>query len=78
MKKAAETDPAIGRRVRLFQYRVPEEFYDYQADPDALHNLIDDPQHADHILTLKKALLAHLKQTEDPLAPVFSQRVPTS
>src|SRR5439155_13533050 len=43
MKKAAATNPAIDARVQLLVHRVPEELYDFQADPDCLHNLIDEP-----------------------------------
>ncbi|MEL7338800.1 MAG: sulfatase-like hydrolase/transferase, partial [Planctomycetota bacterium] len=42
MKMVAETDPAIAKRLELFRHGVVEEFYDYQNDPDALVNLIND------------------------------------
>ena len=40
---------AIEKRVALFLYRVVEEFYDLENDPDALHNLIDDPAYAGEV-----------------------------
>jgi N-sulfoglucosamine sulfohydrolase len=43
MKKAASENKKIEERVYMFQYRVVEEFYDFSTDPDALHNLINDP-----------------------------------
>jgi N-sulfoglucosamine sulfohydrolase len=46
MKQAAATQPAIDARVRMIQYRVPEELYDLVNDPSALHNLIEDPKYA--------------------------------
>ena len=33
MIKAAETDPEIAKRVELYKYRVPEEFYDFKKIP---------------------------------------------
>ena len=47
MRQAAATNPAIDARVKLLEYRVPEEFYDLKKDPSSLHNLIDDPQYQD-------------------------------
>lgn len=41
MVAAAEKDAEVAERVKFYQLRAPEEFYDLQADPDALHNLID-------------------------------------
>lgn len=49
MVKVAEEDPAVAERVKLFQYRVPEEFYDLENDPNALDNLIDDPEYSGEI-----------------------------
>ena len=56
MRAAAETDPLIAERVRLFLYRVPEEFYDFENDPDALHNLIDKPGYENEIQSLRDEL----------------------
>jgi N-sulfoglucosamine sulfohydrolase len=71
MRRAAATDPAIAARVKLFQYRVPEELYDYEKDPDALHNLVDDPQYAPVLQRQRQRMLEHLSSTEDPLLPSF-------
>ena len=54
MLKAAETDPEIAKRVALYKYRVPEEFYNFKEDPDGLVNLIDDPAYAAEIKKLQK------------------------
>lgn len=75
MQRAAQNDPDIAARVKLFLYRVPEEFYDYQKDPDALNNLIDDPQYQDEIRAYRQRLLEHLKQTKDPLLKTFQKRL---
>ena len=42
------------------------ELYDCQADPDQLHNLADDPEHADTVESLRAQLTAYLVDTGDP------------
>ena len=74
MRAAAETDPQIAARVRLFQYRVVEEFYDFQDDPDALHNLIDEPRYRDEIDTMRQQLLDWMKRTNDPALEALKNR----
>jgi N-sulfoglucosamine sulfohydrolase len=74
MNKAAQTDPAIQARVDLFRYRVPEEFYDLKNDPDCLHNLIDEPAHAEALKALQDKLVAQMKKTEDPMLAAFLNR----
>lgn len=69
MRRAAESDPEVAARVRLFLYRVPEEFYDIREDPDALHNLAGDPERAETIEHYREILRAHLRATEDPFLP---------
>jgi N-sulfoglucosamine sulfohydrolase len=65
MQAAAETNPHIAARVKLFQYRVVEEFYDFANDADALHNLIDDPGYKKDIEMMRKELLEWMKRTND-------------
>jgi hypothetical protein len=38
---AAKNAARIAARINLFRYRVPEEFYDLEKDPDYLNNLVD-------------------------------------
>jgi N-sulfoglucosamine sulfohydrolase len=66
MQAAAQDNAEIAARVKLFQYRVLEEFYDLQNDPDALTNLIDDPKYRKEINTLRSELLAWMEHTGDP------------
>ncbi|MDP6928562.1 MAG: sulfatase [Planctomycetota bacterium] len=75
MKQAAQADETIAARVKFFLYRTTEEFYDYQADPDALHNLIDDPAQAKRIARFRKQLLEKMQATEDPQLQAFRERV---
>ncbi|UCG56598.1 MAG: sulfatase [Phycisphaerales bacterium] len=74
MQAAAATDPKIAARVRLFQYRVVEEFYDFDKDPDAVHNLVDDPAYGSEIDRMRGALLGWMKRTNDPAFEAFRNR----
>jgi len=74
MQEAANTDPEIAARVRLFEYRVPEEFYDLQGDPGALSNLIDDPDYQDEIQEMRRVLEDRMQATNDPLLIPFQDR----
>lgn len=73
MTAAANSDPEIAGRVKHFAYRVPWEFYDYEKDPDALHNLIDDPESQEMIKQLKAKMLEYMKTTNDPQLSAFKQ-----
>ena len=66
MAKAAEDDPALAKRVKHYLYRTPFEFYDYEKDPDALKNLIDDEEHAKLVERYGKELNKIMKKTGDP------------
>ena len=73
MREAAKTDPAIAARVQHFVYRTPEEFYDYENDPDALHNLIDDPKYQEEIDSFRERLREQMKATDDYALPTFDK-----
>jgi N-sulfoglucosamine sulfohydrolase len=75
MQEAAKTDEKIAARVKMFLYRTPEEFYDFEADPCALKNLIDDPKHAPEIAKMRKAMLEKMTSIADPLAEPFKRQV---
>lgn len=75
MREAAKTDSKIAARVEFFLKRVPEEFYDYQADPHALNNLIADPRHKPEIERMRREMLQWMKRTADPLTAAFVKRV---
>ncbi len=74
MKKAALKDREIESRVRLFSYRIPEEFYKLDSDPDALENLIQDPRFSDEIEVMRKRLEAYMAETGDPALEAYSHR----
>lgn len=74
MQSAAKSSPEIAARIQLFRYRVPEEFYDVSADPDCIHNLIDDPHAQDTIEMLQAKLVSHMQRTDDPMLKAFQHR----
>jgi len=61
--------PQYGKRsTSAYIHRPRFELYDLSTDPDEVHNLADDPQHAQRIAELKDKLKAWQKQTRDPWA----------
>src|SRR5690606_26696680 len=49
MKEEAKTNSEVASRVDLFLNRTLEEFYDFDNDPNAKHNLINNPNYQDAI-----------------------------
>ena len=74
MEAAAASDSELAARNHLFTYRVLEEFYDFANDPNALHNLIDDPNYAGEIQGLRNALEEWMVETDDPTLEAFRGR----
>lgn len=74
MQMAARTDEEIAARVDHFLYRVPEELYDLQADPNALHNLVEAPEFAEERDRMKAVMREFMERTEDPLLGRFDLR----
>lgn len=74
MNKAAKTDEFIASRVKMFRYRVPEEFYDLEKDPDCIHNLIDKPELQSVIKTMRQKLETWMVETNDPMLEAFRNR----
>jgi N-sulfoglucosamine sulfohydrolase len=73
MRAAAVTNAAIAARIKHFVYREKEELYDYRHDPDALHNLTGNVRYANVAAKYRQLLLRHLKESGDPILPVFEQ-----
>jgi N-sulfoglucosamine sulfohydrolase len=74
MQEAAENNEDIAARVVLFDHRVLEEFYDFENDPNALNNLIDEPGLQDEIAEMREALADRMKKTGDPALEAFLGR----
>ncbi len=74
MQRLAPSNPKIAARLELFQHGVPEEFYNYENDPDALHNLINDPEYATQIDEHRAAMRKFMTDSNDPMLVVFDQR----
>ncbi len=72
--KMAETDTNIAARLKLFQHGVPEEFYDYENDPDALVNLIDDPKYTAELNQHRAAMRKFMEESNDPILDAFDDR----
>ncbi len=77
MQAAAASDPKIAARVKMCQYRVPEEFYDLQADPNEMNNLIADPKYKARIEEMRLALAKRMTDTKDPLVSLLKQSTRT-
>ena len=74
MQKAALRDKEIESRIKLFSYRIPEEFYHLEQDPDALENLIDDPRFSVEIEVFRKRLEAYMVEAGDPALEAYRHR----
>ncbi len=74
MVEAAKTDPEIAKRVEYHRNRALEELYDYAEDPDAQHNLIDDPKYAEVRERLTKKLEEWMAKTGCDALEAFRYR----
>lgn len=74
MAELAKTNTALAARHDLYQHRVPEEFYAISKDPDALHNVIINPQEGADLKRLLKQLEDWMIRTKDPMLEVFRKR----
>jgi len=74
MQVLARTDPAVAARLKLFDYRVPEELYRYPTDADALENLVGRPEFRPERDRLTSMLEEWMVRTRDPMLEVFRSR----
>jgi N-sulfoglucosamine sulfohydrolase len=73
MQQAAKDQKPVADRVEMLLHRVPEEFYDLTADPDALHNLITDSKFRGQIARMRNEMLLWMERTQDPLLKSFRE-----
>jgi N-sulfoglucosamine sulfohydrolase len=74
MQEAGESDAEIAERVKMFQYRVVEELYDFENDPDAMHNLADNPNFQDELNRLREEMENWLAAHDDLALDAFINR----
>lgn len=74
LAELARTDADLAERHKLYQFRVPEELYDVEQDPDCLHNLIAASAHQQELDSLRQTLDSWMVRTGDPLLDVFRRR----
>ncbi len=65
VERAAGGDEFAAARVRLYQHRPAEEFYDLEADPYELENLADQPEYRARMDAMRAELLAWMRQQGD-------------
>ena len=75
MQKEAASQKPVAARVEMLLHRVPEEFYDFAADPNGLRNLVADPKCQDQVAQARKDMLAWMARTQDPLLETFRVRI---
>ena len=61
-------DPGLRGGTTFPLHRTPEELYDYQADPDALRNLMGEARYRTDIDRLRRLMAEHLARTGDAVA----------
>jgi N-sulfoglucosamine sulfohydrolase len=74
MEAAVGTNTFASERVQTHRFRVPEEFYDMEKDPDCLKNLINDPKVQKELELYRKDLEAWMRKSSDPLINVYLNR----
>ena len=74
MKKLSLSNKEVQKRFDFWKLRIVEEFYDYEKDPDALNNLIDDPAYKEKIDAFRNQLMLQMKKTKDYVLVAFQNR----
>lgn len=64
---AQSGDPDVRQRVNFYRYRMPEEIYAFDVDPDALMNRIDDPRASESLENKRSQLASWMWSVKDPL-----------
>ena len=61
----AQTDPDSARVVDVIVNHPAEEFYDTQTDRYEMHNVIEDPQHAERVRTMRRLVRTWMTEQGD-------------
>ena len=74
MKVASKIDSTIAVRIKLFDFREIEEFYDLNKDPNALINLIKNPAYKTKIEQFRIEIEQKMVSTGDHILETFRNR----
>lgn len=74
MAKLSIENENVRKRFDFWRYRALEELYDYENDPNALNNLIDDPKYAEVLKELRSELHHHMMVTKDYMLSAYEKR----
>lgn len=74
MIKLSEEDEEMNKRLELYRFRVPEELYQVNKDPDCLENLIDYASKEKTLKKLQVSLEEWMERTNDPILECFRKR----
>lgn len=75
MQEAAKDDDYIDSRVRLLQYRIVEELYDIEQDPQCLNNLTEYREYSDVLNGMRQRMKEYLANAKDPIIHDFLKKV---
>ncbi len=74
MAELAKTQADLEARHQLYQFRVPEECFDIEKDPDCLNNLIDAPEHVADTSWLRGMLEQWMVNSGDDMLEALRHR----
>ena len=74
MIQPAQSDPFAAKLLHQYDYRVVEEFFDIENDPDNLINLINHPDYQEEIEAHRAMLGEFMEKTKDPVYAAFQKR----
>lgn len=74
MKVASKMNSEIAARIKLFDFRETEEFYDLNNDPDALVNLVNNPAYKPQLEIFRAAMEQKMKETNDHILSAYKYR----
>ena len=74
MKTLAMRNIEVKKRFDNWVFRTVEELYDYEKDPNALNNLINNPKYKGIVTELRKQLKTQMLQTNDYVLPAFENK----
>lgn len=74
MQELAKRDEGLAARMKLLEFRVLEELYDLEVDPDCLVNLVDEPRYKAELNKLRAAMEGSMLESGDPMLEAFRNR----